>query len=127
MLHVMETHGRVLLVGDTLVLDGLRAVLGAQPDLEVVTLGAAASDEAVRATGAATIICDRTSESLSRLLSITQERPEGLLIAVDPGSEYLLVVSNRQQRSLGLQELLGLIGSSNPPPPEGDHAKEHTP
>lgn len=99
---------RVLLVGDSLVLAGLQASLGARSELEIVTLPALPALEALQACRA--IIYDRTAPCPEGLLAAAQAEPGLLLIGVDPSSDGLLVTASREQRWLGMAGLVEIIG-----------------
>ena len=101
---------RVVLVGSSLMLAGVRASLEAYPSLEVITLEVSPSEvvQELRALHPASVILDLTTVAPEFPLSLLQEQP-GLLIGIDPGSDRTWLWSGRQSRELSMRELAEVI------------------
>jgi hypothetical protein len=97
---------RVILYGDTLILEGVRANLEAQPDFEVLVLDRPL--EELRRLSPAAVIFDVRATRPDFLLSLVQQ-PGLLLIGIDPDTRQALVWSGRQAAAVVAADLIGII------------------
>ncbi len=100
----------VILYGDSLILEGVRAELAGDPSLKVILLAdpLAKPWEELRALHPALIIFDLGVTQPDFPLALLQ-RPDLLLIGLDPATRQALVWSGRQFSALSIQELFALI------------------
>jgi hypothetical protein len=101
---------RVILFGDSLILEGVRASLAACPDLEIIRLGASVEDlfEIIRALCPAVFIFDLQAVRFDFQLSLLQQ-PELQLIGIDPESQQAMVWSGRQKAVVVAADLIKTI------------------
>jgi hypothetical protein len=105
---------RVVLYGDTLILDGIRASLENCPGLEVLILDGSLDEpfEELRRLRPAAIIFDMGSVSTDFPLAILQQ-PNLLLIGIDPATDQMLLWSGEHSHALSMQDLVRAVGVSS--------------
>ena len=107
----MENKIRVALYGHSLFLQGIAKSLEAAPWLEVVqvlpdTVGASLSDESCDAS----LLAFDIHETLPGLmLALFKGTPNLILLALDPESDRLMVLSSQQERAVAVADLLKVI------------------
>jgi hypothetical protein len=101
---------RVLLFGDSLILEGVYASLEACPDIEIIRLGASVDNlfEIIRALCPAVFIFDLQAVRSDFQLSLLQQ-PELLLIGIDPESQQAMVWSGRQKAVVVAADLVKVL------------------
>jgi len=101
---------RVVLVGSSLALAGVRAGLEAYPGLEVITLETPPAEavQILHALSPASVILDLSIVPPEFPFSLLEEQP-GLLIGIDPGSDRTWLLSGRQSRELSMRDLVEVI------------------
>jgi hypothetical protein len=112
---------RVAVCGSTLYMAGLAACLEANPDVEVVRVptNAAAPLQCLDELALSAVAFDLGEMSGDLAISLLRDRPELVLIGVDPSSDSLLLLSGRQAQPVSAAELLhaiteGATGGSRP-------------
>ena len=109
-----EKRQRVILYGDSLILDGVRASLETCPSIEVLVLDRplAGSLEALHPLCPAALIFDLEAERPDFPLALLQQ-PGLLLIGIDPETHQVLVWSGRQATAVSAADLVGVIGGES--------------
>jgi hypothetical protein len=112
---------KVVLCGDSLVLAALRVSLAAHPALEVVSRGPASVAQLASAAALhpAAIIFDMLGSPREIPLALL-ERPNLLLIGIDPRTHELLILSGRRVAEPSTRDLADLITSISPNQPHSD-------
>ena len=105
-----ENQRRTILYGDSLILQGVRADLAGHPGLEVLMLDQPLEEplEELRALSPAVIIFDLGAVQPDFLLALLQ-KPDLVLIGVDPETHQALVLSGQPARALTTDDLLHVI------------------
>ncbi len=106
----MAEQQRVILYGDTLILAGVQASLGAAPNLEIIPLNGSLAElaESLHDLQPAAVIFDLDSVQPGLPAAILQQ-PGLMLIGVDPSSSRLVVLSSLQERAMGAADVVGVI------------------
>lgn len=101
---------RVILYGDSLILQGVHASLAACPGLDVILLDTSLEKpfEAVRVYSPAAFVFDMAAVPLDCQLSLLRQ-PDLLLIGLDPETHHALVWSGRQAAAVEAADILNLI------------------
>lgn len=104
------TRRRTIIYGDSLILEGVQAELAGNPSLEVIMLDNPPEKplEELRLLNPAVIIFDLGALQSDFPLAMLQ-RPDLLLIGINPETRQALVWSGRQFSALSMQELFELI------------------
>jgi hypothetical protein len=112
----MPTRCKVVLYGDSLVLAGVGRSLERYPRFEVLSLDASSADapRELDALRPAAVILDLSVVTTELAFSLLDERPDLLLIGLDPGGNGLLVLSGQHARQLTAADLAQLIDRSLP-------------
>jgi hypothetical protein len=112
---------RVAVCGSTLYMAALAASLQATPDVAVLCLPAnpAALTQCLDELALSAVAFDLGEMSGDLAISLLRDRPELVLIGVDPSSDSLLLLSGRQAQPVSAAELLhaiteGATGGSRP-------------
>ncbi len=110
-----ETRRRTILYGDSLILQGARAELAGNPNLEVILLEDPLDQplEVLRCLNPSMIIFDMGAIQPDFPLAILQ-RLDLLLIGINPETHQALVWSGKQFSALSMQELFTLIQKAEP-------------
>ena len=105
-----EKRQRVILYGDSLILDGVRASLETCPGIEVLVLDQPLDRplEALRPLCPAALIFDLEAEEPEFPLALLQQ-PGLLLIGIDPETHHVLVWSGKQATAVSVADLLSVI------------------
>jgi len=111
----MATSQCVILYGDSVFLAGIRADLAARSRLEVLTLAPGCPDAAafIRARQPAALLFDLSAAQPDFAVSLLRDRPDLILIGVDPSSDKLLVLSGRQEQPESAAGLVQAITASS--------------
>jgi hypothetical protein len=102
---------------------GLAASLQANPDVDVLRIPAntAALSESLDKLAPAVVAFDLGELPGDLAISLLRDRPELILVGVDPSSDKMLVLSGRQEQPVSAAELLQAItGGSCPTAVEED-------
>ena len=110
-----RTQHRTILYGSSLILEGVRAELAGDPNLDVIMLDQPLKDPLVemRALKPAVIIFDLAADQTDFPLAMLQQ-PGLLLIGIDPETQHALVWSGRQVRAVASADLIGIIQETEP-------------
>lgn len=102
---------RVMLYGNTLVVDALGASLASCPGMELLRVDAPLAELAARLDDLHpdALLFDVSAAQSDLVVRLLRERPELLLIGVDPASDQVLLLSGRRARPVSLAELAGLV------------------
>jgi hypothetical protein len=106
---------RVILYGDSLILEGVRANLEARPDFEILVLDRPLDrpQEELHHLCPAAVIFDMLATRPDFLLSLVQQ-PGLLLIGIDPETQQALVWSGKQAAAVGVADLIRIIQKKEP-------------
>ena len=101
---------KVILYGDSLVLQGVRASLEACPDLEVISLPpeSISLKQVITAKCPVALVFDTSAVGPDFPSSLLQQ-PDLLLIGIDPETHQALVWSGRQAAAIEAADLLSAI------------------
>ena len=101
---------KVILYGDSLVLQGARASLEACPDLEVISLPpeSISLKQVITAKCPVALVFDTSAVGPDFPSSLLQQ-PDLLLIGIDPETHQALVWSGRQAAAIDAVDLLNVI------------------
>ena len=107
----MEKQIRVILYGSSLFLSGIERSLRAEPGLEVVHIQPDAPDECLHreVTGASLLAFDVREASPELILALFKETPDLALLALDPESDRLLVLSSQASGARKIEDLIEVI------------------
>lgn len=107
----MAARKKVLVYGRSLNLAGLAACLklDAKLDVRLVDPYQHGAREALDAFDPETIIYDLTDPPAELDLALLGERPNTLLIGVDPSSDHVLVLTGKRSRAVTMGELAALV------------------
>jgi hypothetical protein len=108
---------------------GLAASLQANPDVDVLRIPAntAALSQGLDKLAPAVVAFDLGELPGDLAISLLRDRPELILIGVDPSSDKMLVLSGRQEQPVSAAELLQAItgGSAGCSPPNFRSTDKH--
>ena len=107
----MTHKTRVIVCGNSLYMASLAANLQANPDVEVSRIAAntAALTRGLDELAPAVVALDLGEMPGDLAFSLLRDRPELILVGVDPASDRMLVLSGRQERPVSAAELLQAI------------------
>jgi hypothetical protein len=102
---------RVAVCSSSIYMAGLAASLQAHPDVEVLRIPANTTSLSQRLDelAPAVVAFDLGEMPGDLAISLLRDRPELILIGVDPSSDKLLLLSGRQERPVSAAELLQAI------------------
>ncbi len=107
---VVNSQRKVILYGDSLILEGIRANLSGGSNLEIVSLAPPLPKaQELGALAPDVIIFDLEASRLDALLSLLQIRPQLLLVGVDLATNQILLWSSEHSRRLTMHDLVGAI------------------
>ena len=108
---MVEKQIRVVLYGSSLFLTGIESSLRAEPGLEVVHIQPAAADESLlRAVIDASLLAFDVHEASPELMqALLKEAPHLALLALDPESDRLLVLSGQASGARTIGDLTQVI------------------
>ena len=125
----MTSKIRVAVCGSSLYMAALAASLQANPDVGVLRIPAntAALSQGLDELAPAVVVFDLGEIPGDLAFSLLRDRPEVILIGVDPSSDKMLVLSGRQEQPVSAAELLQAItgGSVGCSPRNGRSTSEH--
>ena len=123
----MTPQIRVAVCGSSLYMAALAANLQANPNVAVLRIPAntAALSQGLDELAPAVVAFDLGEMPGDLAISLLRDRPEVILIGVDPSSDRMLVLSGRQEQPVSAAELLqAIIGGPRPTPGErGDSCR----
>jgi hypothetical protein len=106
----MERQRRIVLYGKSVIVGSVGASLRDVPGLEIIPLALPPRDaKDLGALAPDVIIFDLDAAHPDAALSLLRQRPELLLIGVDPASDKLVVVTAREIRAVAAADLLEVI------------------
>src|SRR5512137_98822 len=106
----MKKRPRIILYGDTLVLEGVRTSLEASPAFEVIALEAAhAAEQDLLRLHPDVIIFDTASVQPQFRYNLIQQRSRLQLIGIDPDRDQVLLWSGQNLCELSVQDLVEVI------------------
>lgn len=106
----MESPKRVLLLGDTLVLAGIRSSLEGDASFEVITLDHMDDiDQELRDLDPDIIIFDTGCENFQFFGSLVHKQTTLILIGIDPDNNQVRVWLGQQFYGLSVNDLIGII------------------
>jgi DNA-binding NarL/FixJ family response regulator len=107
----VSTKIRVAVCGSSIHMAGLAASLQANPDVDVSRIPAnpAALSQSLDELAPAVVAFDLGGMPGDLAISLLRDRPELILVGVDPSSERMLLLSGRQERPVSAAELLQAI------------------
>jgi DNA-binding NarL/FixJ family response regulator len=120
---------RVAVCGSSLYMAGLAASLQVHPDVEVLRIPAnpTALLHGLDELAPAVVAFDLDEMPGDVAISLLRDRPELVLIGVDPSSDRMLLLSGRQEQPVSAAELLQAItgGSVGCSPPNFRNTDKH--
>lgn len=101
----------LVLYGNSLFLAGIHAELKFRTPLKLAMIEADCPDavDLIRAQGPTAILFDLAAAQPDFAISLLRERPNVLLIGVDPSSDELLLLSSQHATALSVADLLELV------------------
>jgi DNA-binding NarL/FixJ family response regulator len=106
----MKKRPRIILYGDTLVLEGVRTSLEASPAFEVIALEAAhAAEQDLLRLHPDVIIFDTGSVQPQFHYNLILQRSQLQLIGIDPDRDQVLLWSGQNLHELSIQDLVEVI------------------
>lgn len=125
----MTHKTRVAVCGNSLYMAGLATSLRANPDVDVLRLPAnpAALSQDLDELAPAAVALDLGEVPGELAFSLLRDRPQLILVGVDPSSDRMLVLSGRQEQPVSAAELLQMItgGSARRSPHNDPISSEH--
>jgi len=112
----MDRHRKVVLVGDSLLLDVVEVSLGANPDLGVTRVRAAVPDaeERIRSLSPDLVIFDLTAPQLAFVIPLLREQPGVPLIGLDINTSQVVALSGQPYVTLTANDLVDVIHQHTP-------------
>jgi len=112
----MKKQRKVILYGDSLILEGIRTNLSGCPDLEVVSLAfPLLKVQELDALTPDVVIFDLEAAHRDAVLALQRERPQVLLVGVNLATNQMLLWSGEQSRGLAMPDLVLAIRSMTNP------------
>jgi hypothetical protein len=106
---------RVAVCGSSLHMAALAASLQANPDVDILRVPAiAAVSQCLDELALVAVAFDLGELPGDLAISLLRDRPELILIGVDPSSDRMLLLSGRQERPVSAAELLQAITGGSP-------------
>ena len=105
----MGERPRVVLYGQSVILGAVQASLWRHPQVEVITLAPSATMQELAAAAPDVILFDVAAGCSGPAFSLLHDRPELLLVGVDPSSDELLVLSSQSSQVLSVADLINVI------------------
>jgi len=121
----MEKCKQVVVYGTSLNMAVIAASLRSDVNLEVISIDSKSptSQQYLNEIDLAAIIFDLNDLSHGLNLSLLRDRPDLLLIGVDPSKGEIRVFSSRSAQALSISDLIDVIHEKNPssePPPDAN-------
>jgi hypothetical protein len=110
----VTTKIRAAVCGSSLYIAGLAASLQANPDVVVLRIPAntVALSQSIDEFAPALVAFDLGEMPGDLAISLLRDRPELILVGVDPSSDKMLVLSGRHEQPVSAAELLRAIAPS---------------
>jgi len=109
----MKTQRKVILFGDSLILEGIRTNLNGFADMEIISLAPPLpAKQELDALAPDVIIFDLEAAHPDAVLALQRQRPQVLLVGVDLATDQMLVWSGEQSRGLAMPDLVRAIHST---------------
>jgi hypothetical protein len=105
----MEQRQRIVLYGQSVVLGAVQASLRRYGQLEVISLAPSATAQELAAAAPDVILFDAGAGCAGPAFSLLHDRPELLLVGMDPSSEEMLVLSSYPAQVLSVADLVNVI------------------
>ncbi len=107
----MVSRTRVAVYGNSLYMTSLAASLKANPGLDVVRIltNSPTSPQYLDELAPAVVAFDLGEMPGDLAIALLRDRPELILIGVDPSSDRMLVLSGRQEQPMSAAELVQVI------------------
>jgi CheY-like chemotaxis protein len=107
----MDRRRKLVLVGDSLLLDVVEVSLGANPDLSVTRVRAAVPDaeERIRSLSPDLVIFDLTAPQLAFVIPLLREQPGVPLIGLDINTSQVVALSGQPYVTLTANDLVDII------------------
>ena len=106
---------RIILYGKSVIMGTVGASLQSYPELEVIPFGPhLAEAQDLKALDPDVILFDLQSCCPESALSLSVQRPELVLIGIDPDSDRLLVWSGKHAHALSTRDLVSVIQNNLP-------------
>ena len=101
----------VVIYGNSVFLAGIRADLKGRTWLQLVTVEPGSPDalRRIRELNPAVVLVDLAAAQPDVAISVLRDRPEIILIGVDPSSDKMLVLYSRQEQPLSAADLVQMI------------------
>ena len=108
---IVDKHGRVGVIGNSLTMAVVAASLKADTTLEVVCvrLDSPTVWGSLNESNLAAIVFDLTDPSLKLDVAVLHNRPGLLLVGVDPSKDEILVLSSRPMQAHSMADLARVI------------------
>ncbi len=119
----MTAAPSLVLYGNSIFLAGLKADLARRTRFDLLTIDSRQTDarERIRQFNPSVVIFDLATAPPDFAIQLLRDRPDLLLLGVDPSSDEVMVLSGRSERALSTQELVSVIdaipGAQNPASP----------
>jgi hypothetical protein len=112
---------RVVVCGSSVYMASLAASLQANPDVEVARIPAnpAALSRDMDALAPAVVAFDLDEMPGDLAISLLRDRPELILVGVDPSNDRMLRLSGRREQPVSAAELLQVVRGAGPAAPRG--------
>jgi hypothetical protein len=107
--HMAAKKPRVIIYGSSVVMSGIAASLGLDPDCEVSGCVMTVDRQVLDALQPDTLVFEKDAISPELLLTLSQEIPGLLLIGIDPQTNRALVWSGQQALGWSSQDLAQII------------------
>ena len=110
----MEKKQRVIVIGNTVVMAGIEASLGLDPNCEVVDYALTVDQPGLSGLHPDVVVFELEALRPELLGRLSNELSGLLLIGVDPSSDELLVLSGQRTRAYTTEDLLQVIQRHDP-------------
>lgn len=123
----MASHPCVVLYGNSVFLDAIRAGLPQDARLQLVTVAPAGSEAArlISAHHPDAVVFDRCLAEPDFTLALLQAQPDLILVGVDPSSDKVIVLSGREEQPASPADLLLALIDWVPCPTAPDGSLSH--
>lgn len=107
----MEKRTQVVVYGSSLNMATVKASLNVDPGLEVICIDprSPTARQYLRELNPAAIAFDLNDPPQTMEAILLRDRPEALLIGVDPTNDEILILSRRPQQAGSASDLIGVI------------------
>ena len=107
----MVADSRLVLYGDSVFLAGIKAELERLSALELIAVepGGADVTDLIRSWNPCAVLFDLNAEHADFAIALLRQKPDLLVIGVDPACSELLLLSGRSTQALSVMELFEVI------------------